>query len=477
MFHHSVSRYGLATHLALAAALPAALAQFVAQDILSVSMLWVSLAAWIWMMFEPSVLAGETVSRARARVLSGILRDPFAWFLLVATMYALVRWLNSDIKLFYDAEKTLWTVKEPSMSILPGSVGECAFLPFASVAVLSTVVIGIRHALGRNARIWFGVMTGAFAAVGGLVAVICVAMGVESFKAAALATYGAPSFFGTAYALILPVAIACGIAAEERGITKLRLLFAFAVVGNGAAAFVFLPTLMALSYLPVSVVVSVMALVLCKKREGAAACARAASMLAFGVIGAASAVMVPSYKEIIQEKKAGLDAAKVFTPELADRNEALNRISVAMWKDYQWGGVGMGAFKLQVPFYAERDEWQVLPSRPELPANGYFTVLVERGIVGSLLWLVGAGLLLGTWVSRLVGSIIWYRSQDEGRAWFFSVPTVVWAGLAVLACVAADACFSSGISQTALPVCGVAAMVLAASSFPKTKRRDKEIKD
>ena len=81
MFHHSVSRFGLATHLALAAALPAALTQFVSTDFLSVSMLWVSLAAWIWMLFEPSVLAGETVSRARARMINSVIRDPFAWFM------------------------------------------------------------------------------------------------------------------------------------------------------------------------------------------------------------------------------------------------------------------------------------------------------------------------------------------------------------------------------------------------------------
>ena len=477
MFHHSVSRFGLATHLALAAALPAALAQFVAIDFLSVAMLWVSLAAWCWMLFEPSVLSGETVSRARARMLGGVVRDPFVWFMILATAFAFVRWLNSDIKLFYDAEKTIWTVKDPSMSILPGSVGDAGFFPFVLTVVISTVVVGVRHALGRNARIWFGVMIGVFAAVGGLSSVICGASGIESFRESALATYGSKAFFGSAFAMILPLSIACGIEAEERGLTKLRLCFAFAVAGNAAAAFVFLPILMSLPYLLLSAVVSIMALVLCKQREGAAACARAASMLAFGVIGAASAVMVPSYKEIIQEKKAGLDATKVFTPALADRNEALNRVSVAMWKDYQWSGVGLGAFKLQVPFYAARDDWQVLPSRPEQPSSGYLSILTERGIVGSLFWVVGFGFLLGTWLLRLAGSIAWYRSRDEGRAWFFSVPTIVWAGLASAVCLLADAYFSSGIVLSSIPVCGVAAMTLAASSFPRMKKRDKEIKD
>ena len=478
MFRQNVSRFGLATHLALAAALPAALAQFVSVHTLSVSMLWIALAAWIWMMFEPSVLSGETVSRARSRMFGCMIRDPFAWFMLVAVLFALIRWLNSGVALSYDPEKTLWLVKEPAMSIMPASSGAAGFLPFAITVVLATVIVGVRHALGRNARIWFGVATGAFSAIGGLAAVICVAFGIESFKSAALMNFGGPWFSGTAFALVLPVSIACGIEAEERGLTKARLLFAFAVAGNAVAAFVFLPILLAAVYLLISVVVAAVSLALCKNRAGAAACARAASMLAFGIVGAVSAVMVPSYKDIVQEKVRGLDVEKAFTLELADRNEALQRVSVAMWKDFQWGGVGVGAFKLQAPFYVAKEDWQVLPPRPEQSSNGYFTLIAERGIVGSLFWLVGIGFLLFFWVVRLVESLKWHRTQEEGRAWMFCIPSVVWAGLSVLLAGLADAWFSSGFPLTALPVCVASAMTLAAASFPKMKRnRVKEIKD
>ena len=477
MFHHSVSRFGLATHLALAAALPAALAQFVSVDFLAVSMLWVSLAAWIWMLFEPSVLAGETVSRARARMIGGIVKNPFVWFLILTVLFAFIRWLNSDIRLFYDAEKAIWSVKAPSASIMPGSSGDSGFFPFSCVVTISTVVIGVIHALGKNARIWFGVMTGVFSAIGALAAVICVAMGNEYFKGEAAATYGAASFVGSAFAMILPVSIACGIEAEERGITGARLLFALSVAGNLAASFVFLPLPMSISYLLLSAIVSIVGLVLCKRRHGGAACARAASMLAFGIIGAVSSVMVPSYKETVQSKMAEMNVEKVIPPALADRNEVLNRISVSMWKDHQWGGVGVGAFKLQVPFYADREDWQVLPSRPESPSNGYFSILAERGIVGSLFWVAGIAFLAGIWALRLAGSVQWYRCQDESKAWFFCMPVAVWVGPAVLVGLSADAYFSSGISLTSLPVYGAASMALAASSFPKKKNRDNVIKD
>ena len=478
MFRLNVSRFGLATHLALAAALPAALAQFVSVNALAVSMLWVSLVAWIWIAFEPSVLSGETVSRARSRMFGRMVRDPFVWFLILSVLFAFIRWLNSDVALFYDAEKTIWSVKEPAMSMMPASSGDAGFLPFAVAVVLATVIAGVRHALGRNARIWFGITTGAFSAIGGLAAVFCVVFGVETFKTSALMSFGQPWFYGTAFALILPVSIACGIEAEERGITKARLLFAFAVAGNAVATFVFLPTLLALGHLLISLIVAAVSLALCKNRAGAAACARAASMLAFGIVGAVSAVMAPSYKGIVQEKIKGVNVENAFTPALADRNEALQRVSLAMWKDFQWKGIGVGAFKLQAPFYVAKEDWQVLPPRPEQSSNGYFTLLAERGIVGSLFWLVGIGFLLFAWVARLVESFQWHKTQEEGRAWVFCIPSVVWAGLAVLAAGLADTWFSSGFPLTALPVCAASAMTLAAASFPKMKRkRAKEMKD
>ena len=81
MLNQDVSKYGLATHLALAAALPAALAQFVSADILACTVLWLSGLSLVWLLMEPSVFSGETVSAARWRVIHGMLRDPLSWFL------------------------------------------------------------------------------------------------------------------------------------------------------------------------------------------------------------------------------------------------------------------------------------------------------------------------------------------------------------------------------------------------------------
>ena len=471
MLCQNVSKYGLATHLALAAALPAALAQFVSAGALACTMLWVALMAFIWTLMEPSVFAGETVSAARWRVVRGMLRDPLAWFLALAVGFAFCRWLNSDVKLAFDAEAASWAVKEPSVTFLPASSGDAGFLPFALTLVAMPVILGVKHALGRNARLWFGIFAGAVSAVGALTAVIYAGLDVQPFKASALASFGATSFAGSMYALFLPVTVACGIEAEERGMTKARLVFAFAVAGNAIGAYVFLPPILSIPYLSLSAIVAAIALVLAKQRANAASMARAASMLLFGVIAAVFVFMVLPSDDIQGRKVEGLEFEKAFTPALSDRNDALRRVSKTMWIGHPWAGVGVGAFGLQAPFCAVKDDWTVLPPEPKDGSNGYFTLIAERGIVGGVMWLGGIAFLCWFWCARLVGAFLWQKAQDEGRSFVLNMPAVAWAGPLVLVACAADAWFSSGFPLTPLATCVVAAMPLAAASFPKVKRK------
>ena len=470
MLYQNISKYGLATHLALAAALPAALAQFVSGSALSLAMLWVSLSAVLWIVMEPSVFSGETVSSARARVISHIIRDPLAWFFGVAILFALFRWLNNGVCLAFDAEKSIWAVKEASLSFLPASTGDQGLFPLALAISIGVVVIGVKHALGRNARLWFGIAAGAVAAVGAVAAAVCAGMTMEPYHSATTSDFGSPLFHGSMYALLLPVTIACGIQAEGCGMTKSRLVFAWAVAGNGLGAYLFLPGLLSVSYLAVSALIAVIALAVQKFRSGVASAARAAAMLAFGVILAVFTAILPSFDDAHGAKSEGLDVEKAFSPALADRNEALFRISKAIWLEHPWGGAGVGAFVLQAPFIAGKEDWAVLPPQPSIGPNGFMTLIAERGIVGSGVWLLWLALLLQFWFARLIGSFAWQKLQDEGHAWILNIPPLAWAGPMVLTLFVADAFFSSGFPLTALPICVAAALPLAAASFPKVKK-------
>ena len=470
MLYQNVSKYGLATHLALAAALPAALAQFVSAGVLSASMLWVSLSAAIWLLVEPSVLSGETVSAARARVVHRLFRDPLSWFFLVVILFSLVRWLNSGVRLAFDAETATWSVQEASLSFAPASTGDAGFFPLALAVSMGIVALGVKHALGRNARIWFGIATGAISAIGGCAAVVCVGLGFEPIASMALSGLGSPYFQGAMFALFLPIAVACGIQAEGCGMTKTRLVLAWAVAGNGVGAYFFLPGLLGVSYLVLSVLIAAFSFVSLHRQVGAAATARAASMIAFGVFLAVFSSILPPFSDIQKAKMDGLDLEKAFPPALADRNEALASITKKIWLEHPWSGAGVGAIPLQAPFFAGKDDWTVLPPQPTVGPNGFFTLIAERGISGALLWAIGIGFLLYFWVARLVGSFAWQRQQDEGRSWFLNVPVMVWVGPLVLVACVVDAFFSSGFPLTALPACVTAALPLAAASFPKVKR-------
>lgn len=471
MLNQDVSKYGLATHLALAAALPAALAQFLAPEALACVTLWVSAFAFIWLLVEPSVMSGETVSSARRRVIRGIIRDPFSWFLAVVTVIAFSRWLNSGVRLVFDAEVASWSVKEPVVPFLPASNGNAALLPLALAVVSCPVVLGLKHALGRNGRLWFGVMSGAISSTGALAAVICAGLGIQPFAGAAVSSFGAESFPGAMYALFLAIAVVCGVESEERGMTKSRLVFAWAVAGNAVGAYVFLPTILSISYLAIAGLLSLIAFFMCNCRAGVAATARAASMFFFGVIAAMFIFMVLPTDDIQAAKIKDLEVEKAFPPALADRNEALRRIANAMWIQQPWTGVGIGAFSLHAPFCAAKEDWAVLPAEPKNGSNGYFTLLAERGIVGGLIWIIGIGFLCWFWIARLVGAFLWQKGQDEGRSFLRNISAVVWAGPIVLCECAVDAWFSSGYPLTPLYLCVVAAMPLAGASFPKVKRK------
>lgn len=255
---------------------------------------------------------------------------------------------------------------------------------------------------------------------------------------------------------------------------KSRLVFAWSVAGNALGAYVFLPMLLSLSYFLISALLAVVALMLAARRANAAVAARAASMLFFGVIIAVFVFMVLPGGDIQGRKVEEFAIEKSFPPALADRNEALRRISKTMWLEHPWAGVGVGAFGLHVPFCATKEDWTVIPPEPKDGSNGYFTLIAERGIVGGLIWLAGLGFLLWFWGRRLCGAFVWQKEQDEGRAFFQNMPAVVWAGPFVLIACAVDGWFSSGFPLTPLAACAMIALSLSAAAFPKAKRKTDE---
>ena len=145
MLQKFLSKYGLATHLALLAAVPLALTPFLDAARLASVVFWLSGLAALWLLTEPSIRAGEHLSSARRRVRGALVRDPLFWLLLLVVLFALVRACNTGIALRYDSEQAAWLVGEAKLGGGPASVGLTGLLSFATALAVWVVVLGIRH--------------------------------------------------------------------------------------------------------------------------------------------------------------------------------------------------------------------------------------------------------------------------------------------------------------------------------------------
>ena len=165
-----IAKYGLAAHLALLAVAPLFLFPFFADGIVTETLLWLSLVSALWMVFEPSMRAGESLSDSRHRVARAILRDPLFWILLVMVAFSGFRALNTGIALSYNAETSAWYVSDQAFPLLPGSVKGSGGLSFSATVAFSVLLQAGRHSLGRAARQFFLLVSSSLA---GLAAVIC----------------------------------------------------------------------------------------------------------------------------------------------------------------------------------------------------------------------------------------------------------------------------------------------------------------
>lgn len=470
MIHKFVTKYGLATHLALLASLPLALTPFLPAASLAVLVLWLTAFAAYWLFVEPVMLAGEHLSMARARVRAAVIRDPIFWFFLLASVFALVRWLNGGIAMTYQPEQGTWVLSEPTLAGLPGSVGEAGFLPFAVTLGTGVLAVGVLQGLGLAARLSFGLTTSFVLGAGGLAAALCACFDVPAFVSRTAADLSTGPFWGLFYAVGLLLAVVCGAQAESRRWQAARLPFCLAVFGNGCGVLFFAPPLFAALSVAVSMAFAVFCLVYLARVASASAVAR---FFVLGVLGLAAPFVVlmslapaPFYAA----KMAALDVNAVFSETWLMTADVLSRMAREIWMEQPWFGGGLDSFKLQIPFHATSDDWLVLSPLTSRAHNAYWTVLAERGVLGSLLLALGLLFLFGTWIVRLVRAVLYMRSQEEAdRFPFFCVPAV-WLLPFVLILAGLDGAVSVTLSFGTLPFAVVAPLVLAAASFPRPPR-------
>ena len=530
MFPRLITRYGLATHLALLASLPFALFPFLSAGGLAELLFWLSGLAFLWLLVEPSMRQGEHLSIARRRVIGSLVRDVAFWFFICAIIVAAIRYMNSDVKLDYVHDE--WIIREPSSPGLPASFGSAGLLPLAVLTGVAVVVLGVRHGIGLTGRISFGLTSSFVMGLGGLVMTTCACLKVPSFMGAAKVDFlGGPfwgAFWGPGFGVWLICALAFGAQAEARKWGAARMPFCVAVAGNASGLLFFTPPPLSTVFLVVAAFVAIFCLAYLGRMGSVGASARG---LALMLLGFATPffflfALLPSEVELdgclrtkddvtelvkepvqnVYSVKAGgfLAIDKEQSEAYQTLSPALSSIAKAVWKKHPWYGAGTGAFRLHVPFIASKSELQsfqrqkadwraLLISRqmkdgarrvrdkaefnwtllrpcnrnPVCAFNSFWTYLAEHGLLGMSLVAFGLGILLFTYVSRLVHSVIFLREQDDADVVAFACPPIVWVVPLAFALLFALAFFAPILEIAPMMFVFAVPLAIGAASFPK----------
>jgi hypothetical protein len=474
MIQRFFSKYGLAVHLALLAALPLALTPFLtAATTLASVILWLSAFGAVWFFTQPDLRRGEHISTSRVRLRRELLVDPVCWFMVMALLYALLGWLNTGIALEYSVADVKWFVKEPSWQGMPASADGAGELPFAVALAVAIVVLGVRDGLGAHGRIMFGVVGGMVAGLGGLAAAACVCAGDMSLVAAVSDMgFAAAPFWASFFGVWLVVGLSCVAAAETSKWTHSRVPHILGIAGNVAALMYFAPPLVAVAWGGLAFVVLFFCSLYIVKTATMGAMVRYLVLAVFAIFIPVCMTMVFMDADFFGRRGALLDVALAFFGEYENQSEVLARLARGMWQERPWLGVGADAFQFHAPFLAAQEDWASLPEKPLYAFNGYWTLLAERGIVGCLLFAVGFSLLAVIFALRCVRFFAGFgKIRSIGHA-FFAVPPVIWCAPFAVVLIALEAVFSPVFTVGVGLLACVVPLVLAGASFPDTSSFD-----
>lgn len=439
-----IAKYGLAVHLALLAVVPVFLLPFFTASTVATVLLWFSLCAAIWTVLEPSMRGGERLSGARRRVARGIGSDPLFWLLLVIAVFSGLRALNTGIALSYDAESAVWRVLDPSFPILPGVLGGSGYLPFATAVAFLVLMQACRHSLGRSARQLFLLLSSALAGLAAIIDLFFIREGD----------------FGFVFGLSLVGGVISLVSALERNWNLALLPAALAIGGSIAGILVFTPPHLAVVLVAVGLLTLVYVLVYSGKVFRSVGLFRIVLVgsAAFAIGGLLVAVALP--KDVFAERLAVYQGLRIVPERFMEIRGALSSIAFRSWISHLWIGTGLSSFPLDFRVNAQAADWVLFPRGATTIANGWWLLLAERGLVGSVLFVLPFVFLLVTYVRRLVGGV---------AEWGFPHPAYLIAPIA-FALFVADGFFDCSQLRAEVLLATGSLMAVSAASFPMLKR-------
>lgn len=456
-----IAKYGLAAHLAILAVAPLFLFPFCGERVVATVLLWLSLLTGLWMLLGPSVRGGERLHDARYRVASALLSDPLSWVLLGGIIFSGFRALNTGIAFRYNAETAVWYVSSATVPIFPGVVGSSGDLDFAVAVAFFVLVQSCRHSVGRLARMAFLLIASALAGLAAIVSLWALREGcpvVGSLWPSSVS--GSCSFAGFPFGLCMIGALVSLVAIFENKWNMAVLLVLLGVSGSGAGMFAFAPDYQILAFSVAGLVVLLYVSFYLYWTM------RSSSELKFLVIAGVSLalgglmVVFFSPADVLDGHIASFANLRFFSEQYWTIRKLLSDVAFGAWTSNLWIGTGLGSFSFDLRFAAKPEDWALLPRHVTALANGWWFVLVERGIVGFVFLTLPFGFLLVSYVRRLIVSLKNARVPHP-IALFLPLTLVLLIGGAFFDC--------SAFRADAMLVMGALA-ALSATAFSERKR-------
>ena len=472
MFQKFATKYGLASHLGILAALPIALMPFLSIENLCKAVFWFVGIAVIWIFFEPSLRKGERLSQARERVRKSILLSPISWFLGFWVVFSFAQYMNNGVSLFYESESAKWLIKDAVLG-LPASAGNEGMVLFMISVVASIFIIGVFYALGYNARICCGVASCFTSGLGGLAASLAASFGWSEklVQTSMLTDLVSGPFMGSLFGVWLIISLACCAQSEFRRWAAARFFLYIAIAGNGAGLLFFAPLVISQFYLAVLLLTFVVILVWVARACPNGAIPRVLVTCVFGIVSSFIVLKACAPADYGTMKLSVFDPSAAFTEVYAQIKNTLSNVSIKIWENSKWFGAGAGAYKINLPFFVEKADWTILPQNPTHAINGYMMILSENGIVGCSVLLSLFLVLIWMYFEKLVKGFVFVRSQDDSDMFFFACLPIVWIAPFAISSLFVDIAFTSASSSHLYILTIVVPLALAAASFPRNPKQ------
>lgn len=409
---------------------------------------------------EPSRVGREMLHNARVRVFGRIVRDPVFWVMTAVAIAVGIRALNDGVCMAYDSENSKWFVSSPVMAMLPGSVAGVGYRQFAAVVAIVVLLQGVRNALGRAARGAFLLISSLLSGIGAVAMSLMLSQDSPFAVQSTKCDLSDPSFIGSVFGVYLSFAVSALSAAQEHKWFMSVPVAMFAVGANAVGLFLFAPPAVSLVYAAVAILVFLYAFIYARVAIGATAEFKFLVFFSLPIVISLIIVSQTVDASIVNRHiEPYLEGGSFVPAGLVETRDLLSTISSKVWQSNPWLGTGIGSFGYDLKFHAGVTDWMIISPVQKAPLNGYWFLLVERGIVGAFIIASVLSLLIVHYFLRMIKSFGARMPQP-----------VVATGLLIIAAAAAESFVTITFLTPGMLIALAAALAISANSFPKGKK-------